>query len=123
MNDAKYIGLDDEMDRFGIACERDVFRRRLVRVQPIRMRVADSEDFEPPLAEFPHQAHDLLRRNLVIPDRISRNALGRNACVISPFCPARMPQHSRCGWRRACSRSCPYTLRRLWMSQFIPGSI
>jgi hypothetical protein len=90
MNDAKYIGLDDEMDRFGIACERDVFRRRLVRVQPIRMRVVDSEDFEPPLAEFPHQAHDLLRRNLVIPDRISRNVLGRNACVISPFCPARM---------------------------------
>jgi len=33
------------------------------------MRVVDAEEFEPPLAEFPHQAHDLLERNHVIPSR------------------------------------------------------
>jgi hypothetical protein len=41
------------------------------------MRVVDGEEFEPPLAEFPHQAHDLLGRNHVIPGRISRDVLRR----------------------------------------------
>ena len=39
--------------------------------------MVDAEEFEPPLAELPHQAHDLLGRNLVIPDRISRDVLRR----------------------------------------------
>jgi hypothetical protein len=43
--------------------------------QPMRMRVVDAEEFEPPLAEFPHQTRDLLGRNLVIPDGISRDVL------------------------------------------------
>jgi len=38
---------------------------------------------------------------------------------MSPSCPARIPQHSRRGWRRACFRSCPYTLRRLRTARFI----
>jgi hypothetical protein len=42
-----------------------------------------------------------------------------NARVISPSWPARIPQHSRCGWRPACFRSCPYTLRRLRTARFI----
>jgi hypothetical protein len=70
-------GRDDEIDRFRIVGKRDVFGRRLVRVQPIRMRVVDAEEFEPPLAEFPHQAHELLGRNFVIPDWISRDVLRR----------------------------------------------
>jgi hypothetical protein len=41
------------------------------------MRVVDAEEFEPPLAEFTHQAHDLLGRNHVIPNRISRDVLRR----------------------------------------------
>jgi len=61
------------MDLFRIVGQRDVFGRRLVGVQPVRMRVVDAEEFEPPLTEFPHQAHDLLGRNLVIPDWISRD--------------------------------------------------
>jgi hypothetical protein len=32
-------------------------------VQPIRMRVIDAQEFEPPFAEFPHQAHDLQSNN------------------------------------------------------------
>ena len=63
------------MDRFRVAGERDVFGRRLVRVQPVRMRVVDAEEFEPTLAEFPHQAHDLLGCDQVIPDRINRDVL------------------------------------------------
>ena len=39
--------------------------------------MVDAEEFEPPLAEFPHQAHDLLGRNFVIPDWISRDVLRR----------------------------------------------
>jgi hypothetical protein len=65
------------MDRFRVTGQRDIFGRRLIRVQPMRMRVVDAEEFEPPLAEFPYQAHDLLGRNHVIPDRINRNVLRR----------------------------------------------
>jgi len=65
------------MDRFGIAGERDVPGRRLVHVQPVRMRVVDAEEFEPTLVEFPHQAHHLLVPNQVTPDRISRDVLHR----------------------------------------------
>ena len=39
--------------------------------------MVDAEEFEPTPAEFPHQAHELLERNLVIPDRISRDVLRR----------------------------------------------
>jgi hypothetical protein len=39
--------------------------------------MVDAEEFEPPLAEFPHQAHYLPGRNLVVPDRISREVLRR----------------------------------------------
>ena len=63
------------MDRLRIVGQRDVFGRRLVRVQPMRMRVVNAEEFEPPLAEFLHQAHDLRGRNLVIPDWVSRDVL------------------------------------------------
>src|SRR5690242_10014146 len=70
-------GRDNEIDRFRIVGQRDVFGRRLVRVQPIRMRVIDAEEFKPSLAEFHHQAHNLLGRNLVIPDRISRDVVRR----------------------------------------------
>jgi len=65
------------MDRFRMAGESDVFGRRLVHVQPMRMRVVDAEEFEPPFAEFPHQARDLLGRDFVIPDGISREVLRR----------------------------------------------
>src|SRR5438045_8121141 len=65
------------MDRFGIAGERDVPGRRLVHVQPARMRVVDAEEFEPALAKFPHQAHHLLGPNQIIPDRISRDVFRR----------------------------------------------
>jgi len=65
------------MNRFSVAGQRDVFGRRLVHVQPVRMRVVDAEEFESPLAQFPHQAHDLPVRNLIIPHRISRNVFRR----------------------------------------------
>ena len=65
------------MDRFRIVGQRDVFGRRLVRVQPVRMRVVDAKKFEPTLAEFPQQTRNLLGRNYVISDRIRRDVLGR----------------------------------------------
>ena len=48
---------------------------------------ADAEEFEPPLAEFPHHAHDLLGRNLVIPDWISRDVLRRERLRDYPILP------------------------------------
>ena len=39
--------------------------------------MVDAKEFEPTLAEFPHQSHDLLGRNHVIPNRISRDVLRR----------------------------------------------
>src|SRR5579863_10309876 len=65
------------MDRSRTLSQRDVFGRRLVHVHPVRMRVVDAEEFEPSLAEFTHQARDLLGRYHVIPDRISRDVLRR----------------------------------------------
>jgi hypothetical protein len=70
-------GRDDEMDRFRMAGQRDVFGRRLVGVQPMWVRVVDAEEFEPPLAEFRHQARDLLGGNFVISDWVSRDVLRR----------------------------------------------
>src|SRR5258708_37772156 len=37
-----------------------------------QMRGVDAAEIETTLAEFPHQAHDLLGRNHAIPDRIGR---------------------------------------------------
>lgn len=55
--------------------QRYVLRRRLVRVQPIRMRVVDAEEFEPPRPEFTQKLQHLLRCNLIVPDGISRAIL------------------------------------------------
>jgi len=41
------------------------------------MRVIDSEEFQSPLTEFPHQTLDFRRRDAIIPDRIGRNVLRR----------------------------------------------
>ena len=57
--------------------ERDVFRRRLVHVQPIRMRVVGAKESKPALAEFCHYTRDLFGRNFVIADRISGDVLRR----------------------------------------------
>src|SRR5258708_804548 len=51
------------------------------------MRVVDAQEFEPTRAEFLHQAHDLLGRIRVIPDRISRDVLRRDRprdCLVLP---------------------------------------
>jgi hypothetical protein len=58
-----------------MAGQRDVFGRWLVRVQPMRVRVVDAQEFETALAEFHHQSRELLGRNQVIPNRISRDVL------------------------------------------------
>gem|GEM_PF-3442347 len=65
------------MNCFRIGGQFDVFLRRLVRIKPVRMGVVDPEEFEPTLATFRHQTHDLCVRNRVIPDRINRDVLGR----------------------------------------------
>jgi len=62
-----------------MAGQRDVFGRWLVRVQPVRMRVVDAEEFETPLAEFSDQPRQLPGRNYVIPDRISGDVLRRES--------------------------------------------
>ena len=72
------------MNRNRIVRQRYVLGRRLVRVEPIRMRVVDAEEFEPPLAEFAHKLHHLLGRNLIVPDRISR-AILRGECPRDQF--------------------------------------
>ena len=58
------------MDRLRVG-QRNIFERGLVGVHPMRMRVINAEELEPPLAEFRHEARDLRACNLVVPDRIS----------------------------------------------------
>jgi hypothetical protein len=72
------------MNRNRIVRQRYVLGRRLVRVQPMRMRVVDAEEFEPPPAEFAHKPHHVLGRNLIVPDRISRSIL-RGECPRDQF--------------------------------------
>jgi hypothetical protein len=67
--------------------QRDVLGRGFVRVQPMRMRVINAEEFESPLAEFLHQAHDFFGCNLVIPDWISRDVLCRERLRDYPIPP------------------------------------
>jgi hypothetical protein len=74
--------------------QRGVFGRRLILVQPMRMRVVNAEEFELPVAEFPRHMHDLIGRNFVIPTGSAATFFAGNVCVITPFCPARIPQHS-----------------------------
>ena len=62
-----------------MAGQRDVFGRRFVDVEPMRMRVVDAEKFEATFAELLHQAKDLLGLNFVVPDRISRHVLRRES--------------------------------------------
>lgn len=64
------------MNCFRIVGQFDVFLRRLVHVEPVRMGVVDPEEFEPALSTFPQQTHDLRVRNRVIPDRINRDVFG-----------------------------------------------
>ena len=56
------------MDSVVVASQRDVFGRWLVEIHPMWMRVVDAEKLEAALAEFDHEAREILRRDQIIPN-------------------------------------------------------
>jgi hypothetical protein len=82
---------DDEIDGVGIVGERDICGRRFVGLHPVRMGVVDAEEFETPLAEFAHQAHDFPGCDLVIPHGISRHVFRRESLGDHAVLPSEDP--------------------------------
>src|SRR6202042_293792 len=58
-----------------------------VGVHPMRMRVVDAEEFEPPAAKFRRQPREFLWRNFVIPDWIRGGVLCRERLRDNPALP------------------------------------
>src|ERR1700749_2909568 len=102
------------MNRVLVARQRDVLRRWLVHVEPVRMRVVKTKEFEMPLAKLIHQATEVLGCNQIIPDRIGRDVFrrkrSRDYIVLPRQNPATFPVRLKPGMLQDLPKHFPATL-------------